>query len=553
LAVSILLVSRQFTDSRFASCVIDDSILQMSWVQQFSRSLQEGILMPRWLPDSNGGYGSPVFIFYSPLVYYVTAPLVWLTQSVVLSMKLVRLAGLFLSGLAMYYFASSLGGRKTGLATALVYVVLPFHVLDVSYWSLYAGTWAWIWFPLILHGARQISSTSSSGILSPVFVLCYGTLVLTHLLSAYLFSFVIGAYCLCLSDRSNVLRNLSKVCANAFAGLALVGFYFLPAIYEQRFVHIEYSTLLPEFDFRNTLLFFPNPDLIASNPFQAKTIGLLQFITLVQGLWILLSLVLRVIDRQEPGYLPLRELAFAMGVAVGCIFLMSSWSIWVWELVPGLPRVQFSTRWLSIYSLVSALLISGGFLTSSSPRWSRTAARLGYLGVAGVSVVFALLIVSRTCFLDQKCEELAAAHVYNAPEYNPKSMVDWKQRVMHPRDPPASLLEGSGEVLIERWTSEDRRIVIDARTPSWLKMRLYPYPGWTMRVDGQLAAAGPQALDGAMTVRVPEGRHDVSLQFQNTWWRTGSLIVSALAAGMMILAAVWKPHDRLGKLISTYN
>ena len=98
-----------------------------------------------------------------------------------------------------------------------------------------------------------------------------------------------------------------------------------------------------------------------------------------------------------------------------------------------------------------------------------------------------MLIVWRSCFLDQKYEELAAAHAYNAPEYNPKSMVDWKQRVMHPKDPPASLLEGSGDVSIERWTSEDRRIVIDARTPSWLKMRLYSYPGWTMRIDGQQA------------------------------------------------------------------
>ena len=231
--------------------------------------------------------------------------------------------------------------------------------------------------------------------------------------------------------------------------------------------------------------------------------------------------------RKEPGYLPLRELGFALGVAVGCIFLMSRWSIWVWEVVPGLPRVQFSTRWLSIYSLVSALLISGGFRTSSSPTWAKTAVRLGYLGVAGVSAVFSMLIVWRSCFLDQKYEELAAAHAYNAPEYNPKSMVDWKQRVMHPKDPPASLLEGSGDVSIERWTSEDRRIVIDARTPSWLKMRLYPYPGWTMRVDGQLAAAGPQALDGAMTVRVPEGRHEVSLKFQNTWWRTGAVVISA--------------------------
>ena len=71
--LSALLVARQFSNPNFPSCVIDDSLLHMSWVQQFSASLSQGYWLPRWLPDSNGGYGSPVFIFYSPLVYYLTA------------------------------------------------------------------------------------------------------------------------------------------------------------------------------------------------------------------------------------------------------------------------------------------------------------------------------------------------------------------------------------------------------------------------------------------------------------------------------------------------
>ncbi|MGH9429226.1 MAG: hypothetical protein ACRD2L_23330, partial [Terriglobia bacterium] len=88
--LSAVLIARQFANPNFQSCVIDDSVLHMSWVQQFSTSLAQGYWLPRWLPDSNGGYGSPVFIFYSPLVYYLTALLKFGTGSVIVAMKLAR-------------------------------------------------------------------------------------------------------------------------------------------------------------------------------------------------------------------------------------------------------------------------------------------------------------------------------------------------------------------------------------------------------------------------------------------------------------------------------
>src|SRR5438552_9579789 len=128
LLVSVLIVARQFTSPHFSSCVIDVSILQMCWVRQFAQVLGEGVWLPRWLPDANGGYGSPTFIFYSPLVYYVTALFYWVTGSVVLSMKLARFLGLFLSGLAMFTYSEALTSRKLALLVSLVYLVIPFHV-----------------------------------------------------------------------------------------------------------------------------------------------------------------------------------------------------------------------------------------------------------------------------------------------------------------------------------------------------------------------------------------------------------------------------------------
>jgi uncharacterized membrane protein len=239
----------------------------MSWVKQFTQVLREGVWLPRWLPDSNGGYGSPIFVFYSPLVYYVTALFQWAFGSLIFSMKLVRGLGLFLSGLAMWVHASDFLDKRIALAVSIVYLAIPFHVLDVSYWSLYAETWAWVWFPLILFFLHRIRKDPGVTVNVLGLSLGYAGLILTHLVSAYMFSLLILAFWLICWMRGEAIDRQLRTLAALLAGLALAAFYLFPALYEQKFVRLEYSTMLPEFDFHNTFLFFPNSELTATNPF----------------------------------------------------------------------------------------------------------------------------------------------------------------------------------------------------------------------------------------------------------------------------------------------
>ena len=44
----------------------------ITWLQHFYKELTEEIWYPRWLAGTNYGYGSPTFVFYPPLVYYLT-------------------------------------------------------------------------------------------------------------------------------------------------------------------------------------------------------------------------------------------------------------------------------------------------------------------------------------------------------------------------------------------------------------------------------------------------------------------------------------------------
>ena len=391
----------QFRQVTFASCVIDDSILQMSWVQQFTQTLWEGTLLPKWLPDSNGGDGSPVFVFYSPLVYYLTAAVQSLGGSILFSMKLIRFLALWLSGVSMLLLMRSVLERWAALAASLIYLLLPFHVLDVTYWALYAEPWAWVWFPLILWALIRLNADDESlSVTLPAAAVSFAGLILTHLVSAYMFSFVMLVFVSFWSRDSKRWRSLYRLALAAFAGLALAAFYLLPAYYERRFVHLEYSTLLPEFNFRNTFLFFPSVALLANNAFQARTIVLLRWITILQLCGLLVSAILVGSSPPEPR---LRRLAwFAIVVAMGCLFMMSNASVWVWNWIPALPQIQFSTRWLSTYTMMGAILAGVAFANLLSPGsgakpnlWLRPLA-LTFLVCCSISD---LLLISSNCFV----------------------------------------------------------------------------------------------------------------------------------------------------------
>ncbi|MBM3135346.1 MAG: hypothetical protein FJZ89_08740, partial [Chloroflexi bacterium] len=72
---------------------------------EFDRSIQDGILYPRWQPDYAFGYGYPFFNIYSPLAFYLGEAFHLLGLDFVAAVKVVFGLGFVLSALTMYLFA----------------------------------------------------------------------------------------------------------------------------------------------------------------------------------------------------------------------------------------------------------------------------------------------------------------------------------------------------------------------------------------------------------------------------------------------------------------
>jgi len=71
--LSLLLMLKQLASSSYFTVNIEAAFVYPSWAWQFKEALREGIIYPRWTPLNFWGYGSPTFLLYPPLAYYLVA------------------------------------------------------------------------------------------------------------------------------------------------------------------------------------------------------------------------------------------------------------------------------------------------------------------------------------------------------------------------------------------------------------------------------------------------------------------------------------------------
>ena len=535
-----LVMGYQFARPSFVSCFVDDSILHISWCRQFQQALREGVLLPRWLPLANGGYGSPVFIFYSPLVYYLTA-IVGLVAPLVTAMKIVKLLGLFFSGVSMFWFATMVFGRKAGLATALIYQLLPYHVLDNYYWTFYAETWAWVWFPAILGGLWKCTQQPDDTRGYLFTAVCYAGLVLTHLVSAFMFAFISLAFILCMGWRS-WSRWALKLGLAGLASLGLAAYFIIPMLYERRFVHIDQIVKLV--DYKNTFVFFPNTVAHQYYRFFLNIIFLLQWVTGLQVV-VLLAGGWPSKFNKPTGDQELRRLrVFFILLAVSCAFLTTEASKWLWGMVPGFSQVQFPMRWLAFLTLAVSCAAGIGIrsLREYPSHWRTKIKALLLTAAFFACGLLSMVIVSNSCFLEEEANRLALLHAYNATEYNPRWTPEPEKRLRLQKEPLFYLEAGDGKVTVEKWAGQEKILNYSASEPLTLRLRVFDYPGWTAYVDGSPHSLQRDSFTGAIKIALSAGSHLLQIRFEDTWWRIGAQMISIVT--LVLVVTTWLQSRR---------
>ena len=516
----------------------------LTWLQHFSKQIAEGIWYPRWLAGTNYGYGSPTFIFYPPLVYYIGSLLKFSGLNAQDTMIALFSLALFLSGLNFYIYGRNRWGLIASFVGALAYMTTPYLALDIYYRGGLASMFAQAWIPLgwWLTEKALVQPRWRVGL-----ALFWTIMALTHTPSLLL-CIIIWFPCTLFFLLNKPWKAVVKTILSAGIGLGIASLYLLPAIIEQSFVNIE--TMKGVFGgYKSHLL---RVESLIEYPFKLENIS---YIFLHQSLTIIvLTIIILIYFRHKEKIIqktwPWLAVIFAL------VFFMSYLSVPIWQSSRTLQMVQFPWRLLQIYSFSgSALcgLVVSGILKL---RWRKKIFLLSIIiGIIIINFNYSYKLSRKYISLRNpgrgKIEHLEhikkilddpyTNKLRDVKEYRPLL----KNSLLSPPIPVMaqsriSLISGTAQIKINQWTSYKRKFNVKAEEDSTIRIRTYYYPAWHLYVNKK-----PHMIymsdDGTMEVKLEAGAYEVELIYKWTQAFTMGIALSIFSLLSLILFWIKSP------------
>jgi hypothetical protein len=189
---------------------------------------------------------------------------------------------------------------------------------------------------------------------------CYGGLILTHLINAYMFTFLFGSLVIYLSLVRKQPRDVMAFPAIVLIGGLISAAYLFPLMYEKKFFIL--NAFVAEgggFDFSK---FFIYPDTTGEMPpGNFWPVYYREFESAV----FLLIICLCVFSIRS---IKMRNLStgndintvnlFFLCAAFGSLFFLFGMSSFLWNVIPFIKYLQFPFRWLNITVFLVAFLFS---------------------------------------------------------------------------------------------------------------------------------------------------------------------------------------------------
>jgi hypothetical protein len=324
------------------------------------------------------------------------------------------------------------------------------------------------------------------------------------------------------AQRQPPLQLALKVIAGTALGLALAGFYILPAAYERRYVQISMATIAgmridENFLFGHT---GSSSDALLHDAV-LHTVSLIAVILLSVTAVALVALFLfrkssmqveRSRESQQPAVaipiLPLTILTLAIG------FLLTPWSATIWNHAPQATFLQFPWRLLAVLAVALALAVAGALdrLRLSS----------------AMTAVLALALVAALTFpayrvLGQHCdpEDTASARLAlfhssagtdPTDEYTP---ITADNDALKPNVPPYWLADSPGTPAPATAApgATPSHFIVSAEHTEDLILNLRDYPAWRVTLDGATDSQREHRDDGLIAFPIPVGHSTIDLRY----------------------------------------
>ncbi len=353
---------------------------------------------------------------------------------------------------------------------------------------------------------------------------------------------VIASYSVALVIAWTVFTQRSwKTAVRGAAGIALgfglIGFYLVPAAFEQRWVNISQALASGLLPWQNFL--FTSIDDVEHTWFNFIASWCAVILMLLVAVTALIS---RRFSAERNGEASKRTWGALLILSAVASLLMFSFSNVLWMHLPKLRFVQFPWRWMSIVALIYACFAAA--VAEKRRGWIVPVILLA------LSIPLANLMVENGWWdPDEMPTQMAAitsgAGYDGTDEYDPVGddhldlpLKSPMARALSDTSPPTPAQ--NVEVTILTWSTEYKEIQVSSRDAAHIALRVVNYPAWHVTVNGEKVK--PERLDdiNQMVVPVAEGKSLIEVRFTRTPDRTAGDLLTSLSLVIVAILIVLK-------------
>lgn len=541
--LSLAAIRPLFTQGYFP--MHDDT--QVSRVIVMGNALSEGQFPVRMVSDLGYGYGYPIFNFYGPLPYYFGGTLYALGVPALTATKLMFAFGIILPAITMYLVVSSLAGWQAAFAAALLYMYAPYHAVEIYVRGAVGEYWALIFWPLILYAFTRDTNPKYRYIRMLSGVTGVAGVVLSHTLLGYA---TVLAICTGLAvfwlarvlSRSFDRRLFFSHIGVVLLGLGVSAFFWLPAVLEMGFTSVsgQVSTTANYADH-----FVCIGQLWSSLwGFGGSAPGCLDGMSFVLGklhVLVALAALLGFFFRRRQA----KHVLFWAGllVSIPAVFLVTSYSAFLWQTLPGFAYMQYPWRFLSAAAFGLALL-GGAAVTLVKDRRLQSAGAL----CIGVSV----LLFNLKWFAPQYTYEKTSK------EFESMSDLRWRASKVSDEYLPPAVIRPAAEsavvfdtiqsspavsVISQNETAVRGSFVLQAAGAADVTVNKAYIPGWTYVLNA--VPVHPRIENGLPVIHLEAGQSLLEMRFTDTFVRTAGNIISL--ASLVYVGVLFYEKQRKAK------
>ncbi len=515
--------------------------LQALRLFEMEKCFFDGQIPCRWTPDLGGGFGLPMFNYYSPLVYYLGMVFRMLGFSLISSIKLLFLAGILLSGLSMYLLAEEFWGKWGGLVSAILYTLAPYHALDIYVRGALAEFFALAILPLVFWSFYRLFKEETNRFL--VFAsFSLAVFLLSHNITIVLalpLLLVWGIFWLVVWSKRDKQVYI-KVFSAGLIGAGLAAFFLFPAWLERDLVQLNNMTT-GYFDFRAHFVNLRQLFLERSWGYGISWFGPADDLSFQIGWphwW--LVMVAGVIGVWRLARKKSRKTVLVL-IMVGLFFILTlmthSRSAFIWKKVPLLHFVQFPWRFLGLI-VFTASFLAGSMMMVLEKKWEKGAWGLAIF-LLGLTIIFNAGYFRPKEFLSISDQELLTKRAHY--DFLPQGVEALPE--IDPNQPEIIKREGVVNEFLKKSDYFNFKIHVFNEQSAEVLVPVFNFPNWQTFIDNQPVPIKENQW-GLILIQSPPGEHEVSGWLRNTEIR---LLANALSLLSFLAIIFLMAYDKKTK------